>query len=459
MSRMKSIWVLPAAALLMLGGCVAHSDPLKPVATSVQDRTGHRVVWNRNSAADAEAAKAVQDLLSRELSAESAVQVALLNNRSLQATFEDLGIAQAELVQAGLLKNPIFEAKIRYAEAGGGTGMELNAVADFLDIFLLPLRKKVAAANLQSAQHRVTAEVLSTAAEVRKAFYEAQAARQTLAAWRTVLQATDASATLARRMHAAGNISDLDLAHEQVMHEQAKLDAARREIAAVEAHENLVVSMGLWGSDPGKVCLPERLMDPPANDPPAAGLESLAVSRRSDLLAARSTVEATAALAGVSRPLLLLEGSEIGATAERGHEGGWEVGPIIAVPIPLFDTGAATHSKRHAEYRQAAQRYAALAVQIRSQVRVAWAKTSAARQRVAFYRDTLLSLRERIVQQTQLQYNAMHTGLTPLLLAKQEQIKAGMEYVEAIKEYWIARAELERAVGGRLPGLTAPAHK
>jgi hypothetical protein len=228
------------------------------VASSIEERTGHRIIWNNSSAADAEVTAAVDKVLADELTAESAVQIALLNNRSLQATFEEIGIAQADLVQAGLLKNPIFEAKLKYAEAGGGTGMELNAVADFLDIFLIPLRKKIAAANLVAAQHRVTGEAISLAGEVKKDFYELLAAKQAMEARKTVAVATETGAEFARRMHKAGNLSDLDLNQNVLVGEQAKLELAKQELEVTEAQERLAAAMGLWGERAARIRVPEQ---------------------------------------------------------------------------------------------------------------------------------------------------------------------------------------------------------
>ncbi|HEX8913070.1 MAG TPA: TolC family protein [Humisphaera sp.] len=431
---------------------------MAPVASTVQERTGHRVVWNQSSAADAEADRAVADLLARPLTADAVAQVALLNNRSLRATYEDVGVAQADLVRAGLLRNPIFEAQIRFAEGGGGTNVELAVAQEFLGILAIPLKQKVAAANLAAAQQRVTGEVLATVAETKAAYYEAVAARQAVETRKVIAEATAASALLSRRLNEAGNISDLDRFQEQALAEQAKLELARAEVAEVEAREKLNRLLGVFGERTAWTTA-DRLPDPPADDVPAAGLESLAVTNRADLLAARAAVDAAAASAAVPLPLLWWEdGGELGASAERDAEGGWVVGPAVAIPIPIFDTGQATVSARRAEYRAARDRHAALAVQVRSEVRLARAKLAEARARAAFMKDVLLPLRARVLEQTQLTYNAMHTGLSQLLLAKQEQVRAGMEYVEALRDYWAARAELERAVGGKLPGgAPAPA--
>ena len=75
-----------------------------------------------------------------------------------------------------------------------------------------------------------------------------------------------------------------------------------------------------------------------------------------------------------------------------------------------------------------------------------------ARQRVDYVQSTAMPLRRRVVEESQLQYNAMQVSLFDLLRAKQEEVNAGREYVEALRDYWVARAELEKAVGGSLNG-------
>jgi len=450
-TQLRPLTIIASVVGLLAAGCAAPSaDPMTPVADTLQERTGHRIVWAAGSKEDADAARAVSDLLTRPLSADAAVQVALLNNPAVRAAYEEVGIAQAELVQAGLLRNPIFEAEIKFAEAGGGTGLELTVAQSFIDVLLIPLRQKVAAANLTAAQQRVIAEVLETAAETRSAWYEAVAAAQTLDTRRTILQAAEASALLSRRLNEAGNIPDLDYLQEQALYEQAKLEVSRAEVEVVAARESLNKQMGVYGEQTAWTT-PQRLPDPPADALAAQGLETLAVQNRADLRAAVAAVGGTAAAAGVPIPLLWLDDSEVGMTAERDTDGDWELGPIIALPIPLFDTGQAALSGRRAEFRQARARLNALAVEIRADVRTAVARRTEAWRRALFYRDTLLPLRAKVLQQTQLQYNAMHTGLIQLLMAKQEQIRTGIEYVEALRDFWTAHAELEQAVGGKLP--------
>jgi cobalt-zinc-cadmium efflux system outer membrane protein len=102
--------------------------------------------------------------------------------------------------------------------------------------------------------------------------------------------------------------------------------------------------------------------------------------------------------------------------------------------------------------RQAEQRYLALAADIRADVRTARDKMLLARRQVEYFKSTALPMRTRVTEESQLQYNAMQITPFQLLQAKQEEVKAGADYVEALREYWVARAELEKAMGGSLTG-------
>src|SRR5438876_1521015 len=227
-AREKERRTMMSPKLFLLSGAVAlvgcaHVDPnpaFRDLAKTVHLRTGKRVQWNRGGAEDAQAQSAVTSLLSRPLTADSAVQVALLNNHNLQATYEELGIAQADLVEAGLLRNPIFTFERRLP----GQALETDLLKEFIDILLLPLRKRIAAAQFEAAKLRVGHEILKTAAEVRAAFYEHQGDQQLVDLRKTVAEATERSAESALRMHEAGNLKNLDLATAQASHAQAKIE-------------------------------------------------------------------------------------------------------------------------------------------------------------------------------------------------------------------------------------------
>src|SRR6266705_384085 len=403
----------------------AHVDPnpaFQELANVVHLRTGKRVQWNRGSAEDAQAQAAVASLLGHELTADSAVQIALLNNHNLQATYEELGIAQADLVEAGLLKNPVFYFERRLP----GQAAEIDLVQEFVDILLLPLRKRIAAAQFEAAKLRVGHEILTTAAEVRAAFYEHQGDQQLVDLRKTVADATERSAETALKMHEAGNLRDLDLASEQATHAQAKIDLAKAQANAVQSREKLNKLMGAFGAQTNWT-VASRLSELPGNEVSTAQLESRAIQQRLDLAAARQQFVAEARTRGIARAEAILQGAQIGSHYEHEIEPRHSSGPSVSVPIPIVKQGQPASAR-------------------------ASAKMMLSRPQVEYFKSTALPTRTRVTEESQLEYNAMQIGPFQLLQAKQEEVKTGAESVEALRDYWVARAELEKAVGGSLSG-------
>ena len=441
--------------LSLLAGCadVPRDAGFNDVKRTVAQRTGKRVHWDQGTGADQALDANIRSMLHKELTAAEAVQIALLNNQNLQATYEELGVAQAELVEAGLLRNPTLGAEVRFPRHAR-LPVEFDVSQSFLDLLVLPLRKRAAGAAFEAAKLRVTSEVLNKAAQVRAAFYRAQGSVQLVEMRRGIVSATDASFDAARRLHEAGNITDLAFANERALHEQAKVDLAKAQRESMDAREELNSLMGVWGSDTAWTVAP-RLPDLPAEEITATRLESLAVSQRTDLGAARQEVEVAAQSLGLNQYTALFSDLEVGGHFEQDADGTTTVGPSVRVPLPIFNQGQAAVAAAQARLRQSQHRHAALAVEIRAQVRRARNHMLAARSLAEYYARVIVPLRHQIVEQTQLEYNAMLAGIFQLLQAKQGEIDAGREYVEALQNYWVARTELERAVGGRLAGSGA----
>src|SRR5437660_7549788 len=445
--KLRKLFLL--SGTVALAGC-AHVDPnpaFHELANTVHLRTGKRVQWNRGSAQDAEAQAAVASLLSRPLTAGSAVQVALLNNHRLQATYEELGIAQADLVEAGLLRNPIFTFERRFP----GQALEMDVLKEFIDILVVPLRKRIAAAQFEATKLRVAHEVLVTAAEVRAAFHEHQGDQQLVDLRNTVAAATERSAEAALRMHEAGNLKNLDLATEQASHAQAKIELAKAQSEATQSREKLNKLMGAFGEQTNWT-VASRLPDLPGEEVSISQLEWRAIQQRLDLAAARQEFIAQARSLGIARADAILERAEIGAHYEREISGEYAIGPSVNVPIPIFNQGQPAFARASAKLRQGQQRYLALATDIRSDVRAARDRMLLARQQVEYFKSTALPTRTRVTEESQLEYNAMQIGPLQLLQAKQDEVKTGADSVEALRDYWVARAELEKAVGGSLGG-------
>jgi cobalt-zinc-cadmium efflux system outer membrane protein len=437
--------------LLLVTGCATFDQRagFSEVRATVEDRSGLQVRWNHGTALDAQAARQVSALLADELTVDAAVQVALLNNRDLQALYAELGVAQADLVQAGLLRNPIFDGGAFFPLTGGQPDLELGVALSFLDIFYRPLRKRVAAAQFEAAKLQVTGAVLDFTATVRAAFYRHQANEQMLEMRQTIVQALTASLEAARLLHAAGNITDLDLARERALAEAAKLQLQFAETAVRQGREALNALMGLWGPDTAWD-MARRLPDVPASALPLEGLEQRVIRQSLDLASARQRIIVAGEQLGVNRATALIPELHLGPRAER-DEGEWDLGPVLEFPIPLFDQGQARVGRASVGLRQAQQAYYALAVRIRSTARAVRDRLQGTRERAVYYRDILLPLRERVVNETQLHYNAMQLGVFELLRAREQQIQTAVVYIETLLAYWLARTDLDHMLSGRLP--------
>ena len=440
-----------AFALIGLpGGCatVPKDAGFATVEQTVNSRTGQHIHWNQGTAADRDALQVIRTLLRKDpLTETDAIQVALLANLNLQATYEELGIAQADLVEAGLLRNPTLSLEVRFPSQPA-LPYEINLTQTFIDLLLLPLRKKAAEASFEVAKLRVTHEVLKTVAEVKTAFYRGKR-EQLVELRRQVNAATAASLEASYGLHEAGNITDLSYANECAMYEGSKVDLAQAEAVALDTREELNVLMGVWGPDT-QWKLANRLPALPPNEISPGGLESLAISQRADLGAARQQVELAAQGIGMKR-FAAFSDINVGAHIEKDAGGELTSGPAIDFPLPLFNQGQPALAAAQAMFRQSRARYAALAVEIRGEIRRKRNTLIATRQRAEYLAAVLVPLQHQIVHQSQLQFNAMSIGVFQLLEAKRAEIEAGRDYVQALQDYWVARAELEQAVGGKLP--------
>ena len=446
----RSAWLF--LLFVPLGGCttVSLNAGFAEIGALVEKRNAIKIFWNGGTELDREAAEKVRSLLKGRLTVDESVQIALLNNRDLQAIYSDLGVAQADLVQAGLLSNPVFNAGVFFPVSGGRPDLELNVVMNFLDLFYRPLRERVAAAQFEETKLRVTGSVLDFAAQVRAAFYAYQANEQMLEMRQTILQSLMASYEVARRLHEAGNITDLELNRERALAETAKLDLRSTEMAERQSREQLNDLMGIWANDT-EWQTDRRLPDIPPEPMPLEGLERTALAQSIDLSNARQRIVVAGEQLGLDRAASLIPESHSGVLGEK-DEGAWKVGPVLEFPVPLFDQGQARIGRAVAELRRGQQEYYAMAVRIRSAARALRDQIQGARDRALYYHDIMLPLQERIVNEAQLHYNAMQIGPVQLLRAREQQIETAVAYVEALRDYWLARTDLGQILSGRLPG-------
>lgn len=435
-----------------LAGCAGSVDPRpaqQRASGLASEQAGYRVRWVEGGEPDEAVEREIRELLVRELTPTTAVQIALLRNQDLVALYEEIGVSQADLVQAGLLRNPSFGLGVAFPIAGSArTGVGLSVVTDFLGVFQIPSRRRVAAAQLGAQLRRVGAATIDLAHDVEAALFSLQAAQQSLALRRVVLEAGDAALDLARRQHAAGNSSDLDLASQQALFSQLAVEVERGEGETAAARESLTRLLGLWGAE-ASFRVPPRLPELPADEPPLDHLESLAVARRLDLTAAREDLRAATEALAMARNFRWL-GGEVGASLERSPEGFSTLGPTGSIELPIFDQKQALVARLEAMVRAQAAREQQQAIVVRSQVRAARGRLTAARRVVERYAREIVPTRQRVLALSQQQYDAMLLGVYQLIAARQSAVITYREFIEALRDYWLARVELARATGGPL---------
>jgi outer membrane protein, heavy metal efflux system len=448
---------------LAFAGCTstnpraAFDDMGKRVASS----TGQEVRWMRDDTERGDMEKAVEALLQTNITAQSAVSIALINNRTLQADFEEIGISQAELSAASRLRNPEFAGFWRLPTHGPtAVNAEYSLAQDFLDLLTLPARKKIAAHNLEAVKLRIAHQVLTLAAEAQVAFYTVQARQQLNNRLSLIVEVNEAAADVAQRQYDAGNINALELQNQQAAYTQSRLDLARAQTQFRADREKLNRLLGLWGKQTVWQ-MDGDLPSVPDKELPLENVEALAIKHRLDLAAARGEVQNVEGGLRLKKSVRWIPAVSIGVNAEHDLDHSWVLGPSLSLEVPIFDQGQPELARLAAEFRRAARNLEALAANIRSEVREARDALIAARDAAEYFQKILLPQRQRILRETLLQYNAMQLGNIALLSAKEREALAEREAIETLRDYWIARAELERAVGGRLSddklSMTAPA--
>lgn len=444
-----NILLKPAAVLLpvlmTVAGCTSVPADLGR-ADIHQQVAGHGLVVPE----PADAADFVRQQLAAPLTAEAAVQIALVRSPALHREFAALGFSAAELYDAGRMANPVLSAARMTSgdPAAANAQLSLGIAIDLTSLLLQPARQRYSAATFEAAKLTVGAALLEHAAAVQAAWYRAVVAEQQLALHEAVAGSSVAVAALAERYFAAGNINrrELALAKAEAGSAQAEAITAR---SAVQASRNeLNRLMGLGAAENGWT-LAADLARPPDVLPPLPDLLQLAGTQRLDVAAAARRAEALARRYRLERTTRFIGGIELGYEREKDFDGYVNQGPSIGIELPLFRRSGNRVAK--AELALAEAELDQRALDAGNEVAAAWQQAQAARQRVRLYRDTILPQRGDVVARLQEELNYMLVGTAELLAARHQEYEAGIGFIQALGDYWQAETELARAVGGRLP--------
>lgn len=448
---------------VLLTGCAQFSADggLGVVASAIHQETGKDVAAIR-SQEEAESARAsVQGLLRRSLSVDNAVQIALLNNRGLQAAFNDLAFAEARRVGDSLPPNP----SISLSRISGSFEIEIErrVVAEVIGLATLPLRSELAAARFRQAQLRAILETLRVAFETRRAYYRAVAGRELVGFLTQAQEAAETTTKFAARLGETGAMNRLDQARELAFYAELSTQLATARQRATSDREALIRHLGLWGEDLN-FKLPNALPALPRTPRALASVEVEAIRRRVDLQMGRMELDALSRSYGLNqatRFISILDASYVDkvlkdkASGEREKERGFE----IELEVPIFDFGEVKVRQAEATYMAAVNRLLELAVNIRSEARDAYRVYRSTYDIASHYAREVLPLRKIISEEAQLRYNGMLIDVFGLLTEARQRIMVTMSAIEAKREFWLAATNLGTAVtgGGNVAGGTSAA--
>ncbi len=448
------------AAPLALAACQSFSpDGGMSAVTQFASTELQKEAVALRTEAEAKAARAkVEALLARPLSADAAVQVALLNNRGLQAAFNDLFLAEAAAVEASLPPNPTFS--IARLVSRPEIEIERQIAVNLLALATLPARSEIARERFRAAQMRAAGAVARIAAETRRAYYRAVAAQQIANLLAQSQLAALTTTQLARRLGESGALNKLDQAREQVFYAELTGQLATARQRARTERERLVRLLGLWGDDLG-FRLPGALPPLPRQPRALPLVEQEAIRRRVDLQMARIELLALAKSLGLSRATRFINLMEINGrydsirereSGERFSRSGFEV----EFSIPIWDFGEVRTRQAEQTYLAALNRLADRAVSVRSEAREAYRSYRATHEIARHYYGEVLPLRKIVSDETLLRYNAMQVDVFELLSETRQRIAAHVAATEALREFWLAEADLGAAiVGGGAPSSDA----
>jgi outer membrane protein TolC len=435
---------------LMLGGCASFSTDggLMAVNDITAPALGQEAVRVRSDEQAEAVGQRVKALLRQPLSADRATQIALINNRELQAAYNALALSEANAVQATLPPNPTFSLE-RIAGVGA-LEIEGRVAGSLLQLATLPVRADIAAGRFRTAQFQAAAETLRIASEARRAFYRAVAANALVASLIQARETGQIAAELARRLGETGAMNKLDQARNQAFYAEmvGQLGAAR--LRAASERERLVRALGLWGDDLA-FRLPAHLPPLPARARALAFIETEAVRRRVDLQMARIEADLLAKSYGLTSATRFINLLDVAGIAKKQRENGEVVrerGFEVEVQIPIFDFGEVRVRQAEETYLQAVNRLTAKAVNVRSEAREAYQAYRASFDIARHYRREVLPLRKIISDEMLLRYNAMQIDVFALLIEARQRITAANAAIEAERDFWLAETNLGAAVLG-----------
>lgn len=452
MIRMNWTGLACASLGVLLAGC-AGVPPQRGTAEIdklIAARGGAVPAWPDRQPAQTGASEALRE----PLTLGRAVELAFVRNPQIRATYAELGVAESDVLAASRPRNPRL-GYVSLDEQGSGASQITRSVSlGFTDLLLLPARTRLADAELHRSRERIGAALLELESQVQTAWFEYVTAQQVAQMRETVAVAAETSAKFAQRLRDAGNLPAKALALELAAATEARVAASRSRADAVRARAALAGLLGVSLRESWDV--PKTLPAPLAEKIAEEGVAERALQTRLDVSAARREVDVLSGALGLTRRWRWLGNVEVGYERESETDGSRLRGPSLSVEVPVFNQNRASVLRAQSRLEAARARLESLELGVRNEVAAGLDRLETTQAIAEAYRTALVPQREAIVARTQEEANYMLVGTFELIQARRAEFDAYQEYLEAVRDYWTARVDLRRAVGGALPGDETP---
>ncbi|MBI4882413.1 MAG: TolC family protein [Planctomycetes bacterium] len=394
----------------------------------------------------------ISAILADGLTLDEALRLALVNNRDLQAEFQEIGVAHADWVQSELLSSPSLDVLLSVPTDGGRSMLEAIVGVELLQLWCIPLRGKAAQQDLEATVLRIARRAGERLAESREAYYVAVAAEEIHRVAEENVELAARSFEAVRSLHEAGaaDAFDENLARGPLLAAQLTLRTARSE--ATNAKRDLAKVLSVDRPADG-LALTDRLPQPARTQLDPEGLVEHALSSRLDLRAIATAINAMEARMRLEQRKAWGDVAA-GATIERAPGSGDPlVGPSLSVTLPMFDQNQAQVARAGFKLEQMSKLQEAAQVAVAQNVRSSADRVNTAASNLAFYSEELLPQAERSLELARESYSAGRTTLLALVEVQRQLLEARRGHVRLRLEAAVSSSELERVVGAVLPGL------
>ena len=444
-----------AVIVLVLTGCasVNFDQAVTDTNQSAGAFTGGKLALSQTADQNAARSKLASELMSKPLSSDDAVQLALVNSPAVQTLLAQSWADMSAANQAGRIANPLFKfERVTFKDE-----LELGRILSFglLDLLTLPRRQAIAQSQIAQAKVQLSASVIEQVTQTRQAWVRAVASSQVLQYASQINTTAEASAELAKRMQQVGNFNKLQRARQQAFYADSVAQLAAAQHGALAAREELVRQLGLTDAQAAMLKLPDRLPDLPKEARAPDLVSSTATDQRLDVRLARGQLDTAGKSQGLNllTSLIDIELDIIRSTTfdnetgvgQRFAKRGYELG----IRLPIFDWGNAKRDAMNAQSLAAANRYESTVRSATSQLRESYSAYRTAYDVARHYRDEIVPLRKTMAEENLLRYNGMLIGVFELLADTRDQISSVVTAINAYQQFWLADAALSASVTGK----------